>query len=309
MKTMSSLLLWLSLTALLAAGPVERTDRDLCGWLGRLLAVTGEQGARFNSLSVSVEKTVSPGQPNGRVEIRTPERLYRFGQVLALAEGTSDNHRNRDDRTWNIDFPVTVETPTLRDAELESAPETQTAVARLRERFSGLPDAKLTQLQLRRVQSLPSLAGMGSLPFTVTLAAPSARLLVDAVGEPERKQPLLGLLSGKLSSAGASTLGTYHGKLLCRIRPTRADRPTRESLEAAVHQVLDPVAPPPFLLQYDLLQSDSARIRFEAVVKGLPEAWSTLESLLALPALVSHEILEVRVDTQGRVAVSGLLYF
>ncbi|MBI3891960.1 MAG: hypothetical protein HY303_10575 [Candidatus Wallbacteria bacterium] len=294
------------LAPLLAGTGTAPLSDSLLGWSARLLELARDRGAGFLSLSLAVD--TSPGAANERaqVEIRTSERLHKFGSFLAMASGPSDSHRAKD-RTWTIRFPVAMRAPTLQEESLAAAHEAGQAVRAVDEFLAASRDARATQLQLHRAQSISELPGMKRIPYSLTLIGASETGLVQTVAALTAKQVHVGLRRVELAPAGGERLGTFSGSLLVKA-PGEGGALSRPAAESAVSAALVAAGNAPKVMTWSQLPRQ-LRLELEVEAKGPREAWQTLEALVSIPGLSAFEILEMRKDSRGRDVVSGLLYF
>jgi hypothetical protein len=294
---------------LTAAWPSQllAANDDLLGWLDRLLRMTTERGARYNSLAVTIDEASTGQDQTARVEIVTPEKLYMFGQVIALATGATESSRSKD-RIWTVAVPVQVSVPTLGQAELAKAPSVSEAVRALRGKLAGSKNVQTTQFQFHRGKGLASLAGFQQVSFTLVLKAPSATVALEAMRQASSSVPSQALGGARVASVGSAALGTLSGTLIARAQVATAGQAPRETLESSVRQLLEQSACKPTLVKLETV-TGASRIQFEATGASESDGWEALARLTALPGLTAFQILELRVDTRGQPLVSGLLYF
>lgn len=306
MRSSSIPLMFVLLTAAWPSQLLAAND-DLLGWLDRLLRMTTERGARYNSLAVTIDEASTGQDQTARVEIVTPEKLYMFGQVIALATGATESSRSKD-RIWTVALPVQVSVPTLGQAELAKAPSVSEAVRALRGKLAGSKNVQTTQFQFHRGKGLASLAGFQQVSFTLVLKAPGATVALEAMRQASSSVPSQALGGARVASAGSAALGTLSGTLIARAQVAAAGQAAKETLEPSVRQLLEQSACKPTLVKLETV-TGAARIQFEATGASESDGWEALARLTELPGLTAFQILELRVDTRGQPLVSGLLYF
>ena len=294
---------------LAAAWPSQllAASNNLLGWLDRLLEMTTERGARFNSLAVTIDESASGQAQSARVEIVTPEKLHMFGNVIALATGACESSRSKD-RIWTIALPVEVSVPTLGQRELDQAPSVSVAIRAMRGKLAGLKSVQTTQLQFHRGKGVASLTGFQQVSFTLVLKTADVAGALQAMREAGSAVPSQALGGARVAPVGPAALGTLSGTLIARAQVAAPGQAAKETLEPTIRQLLEQSACTPTLVKLETV-SGASRIQFEATGASEADGWEALARLTALPGLAAFQILELRVDTRGQPIVSGLLYF
>ncbi|MBI4867647.1 MAG: hypothetical protein HY816_11900 [Candidatus Wallbacteria bacterium] len=303
----SRLALALALAAALSPLQAAAPAQSLLDWTDTFLQFAREKGARFDTLSIAVDTEPGTANERAQVELRTPERLHVFGRLLALATGPSDSSRSKD-RRWTIRFPVAVRVPTVVEAQLTETPDTARALEAMAAAVARTAGIRTSQLQLHRAKSIPELPGMARVPFSLTLAGTSEKVILEAAATLASQQPQFSLRRVEVTPVGGSTLATLSGTLLVKSPPAPAGALSRPAAELAASGALSKASGPAPTLSWSQLPQH-LRLQFDSEAASPEAAWRTLAALVAIEGLASYEILELRADTRNRTLLSGLLYF
>lgn len=300
--------------ALAAPAPAQHATaetlarRRLPEWVDALLRQLDARTLKWDSVEITILEDPEARKDTAQVEIVSPEKFWRMSHMLVFSPGPSTMSyvNTGDTRRAQVRYPVQIEQPTIREADVAKLADAPQEIARLA-RHLDVAGLRLEQLLASRPQPF-ALFGQPAqrIPVRFTLVGPRAAALAR-LADLTRSLPYSYVRTIHVTATGGDLTLSAAVNLLVKpapppatTSPEEAQRVAAEKLSAAGGAAITVTGSRP-------VDSATVILALKGTVTDAAAARAVLSTAVALPGLKAYDELGWR--HHDKIEVTGLLHF
>jgi hypothetical protein len=282
--------------------------RRLPEWVDALLRQLDARTLKWDSVEITILEDPDAKKDMAQVEIVSPEKFWRMSHMLVFTPGPSTmSYVNTGDvRRAQVRYPVQVDQPTIREADVAKLADAPQEIARLAQHLD-VPGLRLEQLLVSRPQPFTAF-GLPALrvPVRFTLVGPRAEALAR-LADLTRSLPYSYVRSIHATTTGSDLTLSAAVNLLVK-PPVPPGRTSSEEAQRVAAEKLT-AAGGPSISVTGSRPADSATLilALKGTVSDAAAARAVLSTAVALPGLKAYDELGWR--HHDKIEVTGLLHF